>query len=103
MRLLCQTSPECQRKRTNGVTKYGNGIDGNFVRAFISLVGDDMVSWNGYTIATRRERFETVLSELRSSEFHRRISCIQTTYLSLKKVNVSFALLFLDFCNIGIA
>jgi hypothetical protein len=30
-----------------------NGIDGNFARAFISLVGDDMVSWNGYTIATR--------------------------------------------------
>jgi hypothetical protein len=29
------------------------GIDGNFALAFISLVGDDMVSWNGYTIATR--------------------------------------------------
>jgi hypothetical protein len=28
-------------------------IDGNFALAFISLVGDDMVSWNGYTIATR--------------------------------------------------
>jgi hypothetical protein len=48
------------------VTK--NGIDGNFALAFISLVGDDMVSWNGYMIATRRERFERVVSELRSSE-----------------------------------
>jgi hypothetical protein len=37
----------------SNVTKEGNGIDGNFALAFLSLVGDDMVSWNGYTIATR--------------------------------------------------
>jgi hypothetical protein len=29
----------------SSVTKLGNGIDGNFAWAFISLVGDDMVSW----------------------------------------------------------